>query len=239
MKNTELRNKLLLTFIILNIIIQGCVSYFKSTEVFANSDYDLETDPIAQLLEDEDIQNITILDEEITEENINILAKEARFRKEIMNLEYYKSSGEEELYNETLNWLRENFKDTSEDLLLYSVKGAIADEEKVPMSSISLTPAPDYNEDTLFLTPKGTAGIKNDYHVDGYTIESKALNNAINLCANIQDMNFNEATAKDIVKLYDEVTTTSKMAIAAGASRQDNTIKQKNSKKYINKNFKI
>ena len=69
--------------------------------------------------------------------------------------------------------------------------------------------------------------------------KSKALNEAINLCANIQSMNFNEASAKDIVKLYDEVTEKSKMAIASGASRHDNEINEKNSKKYIKKNYKI
>ena len=52
-------------------------------------------------------------------------------------------------------------------------------------------------------------------------------------------MNFNEMSAEDIVKLYDEVVTTSKMAIASGASRHDDKINEKNSKKYIKKNYGI
>jgi hypothetical protein len=204
-----------------------------------SSDYELKTTSITDILEDEDIQNITTLDEELAEENIDIISKDEEFRKNIMYLEYYKSSGEEDLYNETLNWLRDHFKSTSEELLLGSVKGAIADEEDISISDITLEPAPDYNEDTLFLTPKATAGIEKDYHEEGYTIKAKALNEAVNLCANIQSMNFNEASAKDIVKLYDEVTEKSKMAIASGASRHDNEINEKNSKKYIKKNYKI
>ncbi len=200
-----------------------------------SSNYELKTTSITDILEDEDIQNITTLDEE----NIDIISKDKEFRKNIMYLEYYKSSGEEDLYNETLNWLRDHFKSTSEELLLNSVKGAIADEENISISDITLKPAPDYNDDTLFLTPKATAGIEKDYHEEGYTIKSKALNEAINLCANIQNINFNEASAKDIVKLYDEVTEKSKMAIASGASRHDNEINEKNSKKYIKKNYKI
>ena len=201
----------------------------------------VQTDPVSieSLLEDENIQNITVIDEEIAEGKADIISKDKEFRKQIMNLEYYESSGETDLYNETLNWLRENFKDTAEVVLLESVKGAIAEDENKSTSDITLTPAPDYNEDSLFLQPKGVAGIKNDFHVDGYTIESKALNNAVNLCANIQDMNFNEMNAKDIIKLYDEVITTSKMAIASGASRHDDKINEKNSKKYIKKNFSI
>ena len=190
----------------------------------------VQTDPVSieSLLEDENIQNITVIDEEIAEGKADIISKDKEFRKQIMNLEYYES-----------NWLRENFKDTAEVVLLESVKGAIAEEENKSTNDITLTPAPDYNEDSLFLQPKGVAGVKNDFHVDGYTIESKALNNAINLCANIQDMNFNEMNAKDIIKLYDEVITTSKMAIASGASRHDDKINEKNSKKYIKKNFSI
>ena len=188
----------------------------------------VQTDPVSieSLLED-------------AEGKADIISKDKEFRKQIMNLEYYESSGETDLYNETLNWLRENFKDTAEEVLLESVKGAIAEDENKSTSDITLTPAPDYNEDSLFLQPKGVAGIKNDFHVDGYIIESKALNNAVNLCANIQDMNFNEMNAKDIIKLYDEVITTSKMAIASGASRHDDKINEKNSKKYIKKNFSI
>ena len=204
-----------------------------------NSDYELKTTPIAELLEDEDIQDITVLDESLDEGTINIVGKDAEFRKKIMYLEYYKSSGEEDSYNETLNWLRDNFKDTAEELLLGSVKGAIADEEKAPINTVTLTPAADYNEDTLFLTPKGVAGVKDDYRIEGFTIESKALNDAVNLCATIQDMNFNEMSAEDIVKLYDEVVATSKMAIASGASRHDDKINEKNSKKYIKKNYGI
>ncbi len=203
-----------------------------------SNDYELKNSSIAELLEDEDIQNITTLDEEISDNN-ELTSKEAEFRKKIMDLEYYESSKEEDLYNKTLNWLRNNIKSTSKELLLSSTKSAIADEENVSISDITLTPAPDYNEDTLFLTPKATAGIKKDYHENGYTIESKALNNAVNLCANIQDMNFDEANVKEIVKLFDEVTETSKIAIASGASRHDDQINEKNSKKYIKKHYNI
>ena len=199
----------------------------------------LESTPIEQLLEDEDIQNLTTLDEEIDAGTINILAKDAKFRKKILDLNYYASSGEEDLYNETLNWLRENFEETATEILLYSAKGAIADEEKVSINSVTLTPAPDYNEDTLFLTPKGVAEVKKDFQGEGYIIKSKAMNEAINLSATIQDMNFNEMNAKDIVELYDEVIEVSKMTIASGASRYNDKIKAKNSKRYIKKNFSI
>ena len=219
------------------ILLSG--SYIGFSLAKDSTDYELQTTPITDLLEDENIQKITILDEELAEGNSDILSKEEEFRKNIMYLEYYQSSGEEDLYNETLNWLRNNFKSTAEELLLNSSKAAIANEEKVSISDITITPGPDYNEDTLFLTPKGVVGIKNDYHVDGYSIESKPLNNAVNLYANIQDMNFEEVSAKDIVKLYDEVTETSKMVIASGVSRHDNKINEKNSKKYIKKNFNI
>ena len=205
----------------------------------SEKDYYLETTPIEQLLEDEDIQNLTTLDEELDAGTINILVKDAKFRKKIIDLNYYASSGEEDLYNETLNWLRENFEDTATEILLYSAKGAIADEEKVSINSVTLTPAPDYNEDTLFLTPKGTAEVKKDFQGEGYTIKSKPMNKAINLSATIQDMNFNEMNAKDIVNLYDEVIETSKMTIASGVSRYDDKIKAKNSKRYIKKNFNI
>ena len=44
---------------------------------------------------------------------------------------------------------------------------------------------------------------------------------------------------KDIVKKYDEVTETAKLVMASGASRHDDKINEKNSKKYIKKNYGI
>lgn len=199
----------------------------------------LNSEPVIEIFEDESICNLTTIDEEMANGTIDIFEKEEEFRKKIIELNYYASSGETDSYNETLRWLRDNFKDTATGLLLISVKGAIAEEENKSTSDIQLTPGPDYNEDSLFLTPEGVAGVKNDYKTEGYTIKSKALNNAVNLCANIQDMNFEEISAEDMIKLFDEVTDTSKMAIASGASRHDDKIVEKNSKKYIKKNFNI
>ena len=233
MKNKSLKKQL--STVALAAVLASTGAAF----VNASDDCYLESTPIEQLLENEDIQNLTTLDEEIAEGNINILVKDAKFRKKILDLNYYASSGEEDLYNETLNWLRDHFEDTATEILLYSAKGAIADEEKVAINSITLTPAPDYNEDSLFLQPKGVAEVKKDIYGEGYTIKSKAMNKAINLSATIQDINFNEMNAKDIVNLYDEVIETSKMTIASGASRYDNKIKSKNSKRYIKRKYKI
>ena len=183
--------------------------------------------------------NITTVDEEIAAGSIDIIEKDQKFRKKIIELNYYASSGEEDLYNETLDWLRNNFEDTALELLFDLAKGAIAEDEKVAISDITLRPAPDYNEDNLFFKSEGIAEIKEDFRTKGYTIKSKQLNEAIILMANIQSTDFSEMSAKDIVKYYDKVTEVAEKTMASGANRHDNNIEEKNSKKYIKKNFNI
>ena len=235
MKNVRISNKAK-AILLSGIVLVG--SYVGIANAKSDDCY-LESTPIAEFLEDEDIRSLTTVDEEIEAGNISIIEKDEEFRKKIIDLNYYASSGETGLYNETLNWLRSHIKDTSLELLFDSTKGAIADEEEVSMNAITLTPGADWNEDYLFLTPEGVAEIRTGAYSKGYTIKSKQLNSAINLIAEIQDMDFSEMSAKDIVRFYDEVTEMAEMTMASGASRHDNKIEEKNSKKYIKKNFNI
>ena len=233
-KNLKI-NKKALSILLLTTMITG--TGFSINFGKKDTNYELKSMPLAEFLEDEELKNLTTIDEETINGNIDIILKDEEIRKQIMMLEYYESSGEEDLYNQTLNYLRSAIKSNSEDELLLSVKGAIADEEKTSIDNIKLTPAADYDEDSLFIPATGVAEIKKDYKKEGYKIKSKLLNEAINLTADIQNKDLSEVNAKDLIELYDNATETAEMAIAAGASRRDNKFYEKNSKKMIKKNF--
>lgn len=233
-------NKRIGTLILSGFVMVGSFTGCMKSEAKSLSTGELKTTPIEDLLEDEDIRNITVLDEEIANGNLDIIEKDNMFRKKVMELEYYASAGDKEGYNETLNWLRNNFEDTSVTILLTAAKGGIADEENKSTSDITLTPAPDFDEDRL-LKSSGVAEVKNSdgFSSAGYTIKADLINEAIEEAARIQTNNYNEYTVKDLLREYDGVTKTAKMAIATGASRHDDKIVEKNSEKYIKKNFGI
>ena len=236
MKNLKVRTKIGAVLLSGFIMAGSVVGITKAKDT---GYYELESTSISTLIEEEDICDLTTVDEEIANGNTDFISKDELFRKKVMELNYYKSSGEDDLYNETLNWLRDHFEDTALEILFDATKGAIADEEKTSISKIKLSPAPDYDEDSLFASG-GYASIEDkDFHVEGYKIKSKEMNDAISLIVEIQDTNFNEMSAKDIVKKYDEVTETAKLVMASGASRHDNVFKEKNSKKYIKKKYNI
>ena len=225
------------------LLVSGFVlvgSYVGIAKAKDSSDYELKTTSIDKLLEEENIKNITTIDEEIASGNLDIIEKDNEFRKKAMELEYYESANDEKGYNETLNWLRANFEDTAVDMLLTAAKGGIAEEENKSTSDITLIPAPDFDEDIL-LKSTGVAEVKNSdgFSTTGYTIKADLINDAIEEAARIQTNNYNEYNAKELLKEYDEVTEIAKMAIATGASRHDDKIKEKNSKKYIKKKFSI
>lgn len=226
--------------ILSGFVMVGSLTGCAKSEAKSFSTGELKSTPIAELLEDENIQNITTIDEEIASGDLDIIEKDNEFRKKVMDLEYYASAGDKEGYNETLNWLRNNFEDTALDLLLPAAKGGIAEEENKSISDITLTPAPDFDEDRLFKS-NGVAEVKdsNGYSSTGYTIKSDLINEAIEEAARIQTNTYNEYSVKDLLKEYDKVVEISKMSMASGASRHDDEIVEKNSEKYIEKEFNI
>lgn len=199
---------------------------------------ELKSNSFTYLLEDEEIQNITTIDEELTSGNLDIDILDEEFRKKVIDLNYYASAQDEESYNKTLNWLRDNVKPYTIAILFAATKGGIADEEDISIDNIKVYPGPDRGEDTL-LAPKGQVEITDGYKSKGYIVKSKQLNKAIDYIASIQESDFSEADITSIVKTYDKANEIAKMTIASGAIRQDDVIKEKNSKKYIKKNFNV
>lgn len=233
-------NKRIGALILSGFVMTGSFTGCMKSEAKSLNTAELKSTSIENLLEDENIRNITVLDEEIASGNLDIIEKDNEFRKKAMELEYYASAGDKDGYNATLNWLRNNFEDISVDILLTAAKGGIAEEENKRTSDITLTPAPDFDEDKL-LKSTGVAEVKNSdgYSTTGYTIKADLINDAVEEAARIQTNNYNEYSVKDLFKEYDGVIKTAKMAIATGASRHDNKIVEKNSKKYIKRNFDI
>lgn len=237
MKNLKINRKAI-SILLLTTMISGTRLGLSACKK-DSSDYFLKTMRVSEFLEDQNILNLTSIDEESLGGSIDIALEDEKFRNRIMLLEYYESAGEQNNYDDILNWLREHIGKYSEDLLLTAVKGAISEEENVDMRFISVYPSPDRNEDILFFKANGTVEIKKDYQKEGYIVKSELLSKAINLCADIQDTDFSEYDAKEIVEYYDYVVETAEMAIASGASRRDDKFYEKNSKKFIKKKYNI
>lgn len=209
----------------------------KKTHLFSD-DSSLKSTSIEDFLENESIRDLTTIDEEIASGDLDIVEKDNTFRKKVMDLEYYESASDMKGYNSTLDWLHDNFEDTTVDILLTSAKGGIAEEEDKTTRDIKLTPAPDFDEDRL-LKSTGVAEIKNSngYSTTGYTIKSDLINEAVEEAARIQTNNYNEYGVEELLEEYDKAVELAKMTIASGASRHDDEIVEKNSKRYIKKNL--